>query len=103
MGEAGFWDDPDAAAKVGAEHTRTQRRLDNFNKLQSDTEDLEGLAEIAEDDADLADELEEAIASVETRLLATRGAAAVHRRLRRGRRPRDRQRRRGRDGRPGLG
>jgi peptide chain release factor 2 len=70
MGEAGFWDDPDAAAKVGAEHTRTQRRLDNFNKLQSDAEDLAGLAEIAEDDADLADELEEAIASVETRLQA---------------------------------
>jgi peptide chain release factor 2 len=70
MGEAGFWDDPDAAAKVGAEHTRTQRRLDSFNKLQSDAEDLAGLAEIAEDDADLADELEEAIASVETRLLA---------------------------------
>jgi peptide chain release factor 2 len=70
MGEAGFWDDPDAAAKVGAEHTRTQRRLDSFNKLQSDAGDLAGLAEIAEDDADLADELEEAIASVETRLLA---------------------------------
>jgi peptide chain release factor 2 len=70
MGEAGFWDDPDAAAKVGAEHTRTQRRLDAFNKLQSDAEDLAGIAEIAEDDADLADELEEAIASVELRLLA---------------------------------
>jgi len=70
MGEAGFWDDPDAAAKVGAEHTRTQRRLDAFNKLQADAEDLAGLAEIAEDDADLADELEEAIASVESRLLA---------------------------------
>jgi peptide chain release factor 2 len=70
MGEAGFWDDPVAAAKVGAEHTRTQRRLDAFTKLQSDAEDLAGLAEIAEDDADLADELEEAIASVEARLLA---------------------------------
>ncbi len=68
MGAAGFWDDPDAAAKVGAEHTRTQRQLDAFTKLQSDADDLEGLAEIAEDDEDLAAELEEAIASVETRL-----------------------------------
>ena len=46
MGAAGFWDDPDAAAKVGAEHTRTQRRLDAFTKLQADAEDLEGLAEM---------------------------------------------------------
>ena len=68
MGAPGFWDDPEAAAKVGAEHTRTQRRLDAFTKLQSDAEDLEGLAEIAEEDADIAAELEEAIASVEVRL-----------------------------------
>ena len=68
MGAPGFWDDPEAAAKVGAEHTRTQRRLETFTKLQADAEDLDQLAEIAEDDADLADELEEAIASVEARL-----------------------------------
>ena len=68
MGAPGFWDDPEAAAKVGAEHTRTQRRLETFTKLQADAEDLDQLAEIAEDDADLADELEEAIASVESRL-----------------------------------
>ena len=47
MGAAGFWDNPDAAAKVGAEHTRTQRRLDGFTKLQADAEDLESLAEMA--------------------------------------------------------
>ena len=68
MGAPGFWDDPEAAAKVGAEHTRTQRRLEAFSKLHSDADDLEGLAEIAEDDEDLAAELEEAIASVEARL-----------------------------------
>ena len=68
MGAAGFWDDPDAAAKVGAEHTRTQRRLDAFTKLQSDAEDLAELAEIAEEDPELAGDLEEAIASVEARL-----------------------------------
>jgi peptide chain release factor 2 len=70
MGAAGFWDDPDAAAKVGAEHTRTQRRLDTFTKLQSDAEDLEGLAELADEDPEIAAEFDEAIGSVEVRLQA---------------------------------
>ncbi len=68
MGAPGFWDDPESAAKVGAEHTRLQRRLDAFTKLQADGEDLEGLAELAEEDPDIASEFEDAIASVETRL-----------------------------------
>lgn len=68
MGAAGFWDDPAHAAKVGAEHTRTQRRLDAFTKLQADAEDLDGLAELAEEDEEIAAELESAIASVEMRL-----------------------------------
>jgi peptide chain release factor 2 len=68
MGAPGFWDDPESAAKVGAEHTRLQRRLDAFTKLQADGEDLEGLAELADEDPDIAAELEEAIASVEARL-----------------------------------
>jgi peptide chain release factor 2 len=68
MGAPGFWDDPDTAAKTGAEHTRTQRKLDAFTKLQSDAEDLEGLVELTEEDPDLASELEEAFASVEARL-----------------------------------
>ena len=36
MGAPGFWDDPESAAKVGAEHTRIQRRLDHFTKLEAD-------------------------------------------------------------------
>ncbi|RKQ91240.1 peptide chain release factor 2 (bRF-2) [Solirubrobacter pauli] len=68
MGATGFWDAPDHAAKVSAEHTRTQRRLEAFTKLQADAEDLEGLAELAEEDAEIAAELEGAIASVEARL-----------------------------------
>jgi peptide chain release factor 2 len=68
MGAPGFWDEPDTAARTGAEHTRTQRRLDAFTRLHADAEDLEGLVEIAGEDADLADELEEAFASVEERL-----------------------------------
>ena len=68
MGAPGFWDDPESAAKVGAEHTRLQRRLDGFTRLQADADDLEGLVELAEEDESLAGELEEAIASVEARL-----------------------------------
>jgi peptide chain release factor 2 len=68
MGAPGFWDDPEEAAKVGAEHTRLQRRLDAFTRLQADAADLDGLAELAEEDPDIASELEGAIASVETRL-----------------------------------
>jgi peptide chain release factor 2 len=68
MGEPGFWDDPEAAGRLGAEHARLQRRVGTFERLSSDADDLEGLAELADEDPDLAGELEEAIASVETRL-----------------------------------
>src|SRR4051795_10477528 len=68
MGTSGFWDDPENAAKVSAEHTRTQRRLDAFTKLQSDAGDLAELAEMADEDASMAGDLEDAIAPVESRL-----------------------------------
>ena len=68
MGETGFWDDPETAAKVNAEHARTTRRLTTFEGLQRDVDDLEGLLELAEEDPDIAGELEETLASVESRL-----------------------------------
>jgi peptide chain release factor 2 len=68
MGEPGFWDDPETAGRTGAEHARLQRRVSTFERLQADADDLEGLAELAEEDEELAGELEEAIASVESRL-----------------------------------
>jgi peptide chain release factor 2 len=68
MGEPGFWDDQATAAKVGAEHRKTSSTVEAFERLTADTEDLEGLVELAAEDPDLADELEEAFASVEERL-----------------------------------
>jgi hypothetical protein len=47
MGEEGFWDDSEKAAEVSAEHSRASRRLETFNALESDVEDLDGLAEMA--------------------------------------------------------
>src|SRR5205085_5623130 len=68
MGEPGFWDDQDRAAKVSAEHSRTQRKLDAYRRLESDVDDLEALEELAAEDPSMADELREQYASVAERL-----------------------------------
>jgi peptide chain release factor 2 len=68
MGQAGFWDDQEHAAKVSAEHARATRKLTEFRALESDVEDLEPLGELAEDDEEMAVELEEQLVSVQRRL-----------------------------------
>jgi peptide chain release factor 2 len=70
MGAPGFWDDQERAARVSAEHARANRKLEEFERLQADAEDLGGLAELAEADPDLAREFDEQIESVERRLAA---------------------------------
>jgi peptide chain release factor 2 len=68
MQEPGFWDDQERAAKVTAEHARTQRRLESYRKLESDIDDLETLEELAAEDESIAQELDEQRSSVESRL-----------------------------------
>jgi peptide chain release factor 2 len=70
MGAPGFWDRQDRAAQVSAEHARTSRKLESFNVLRADAEDLEALAEMAEEDPSMAGELEDSVRSVESRLEA---------------------------------
>jgi peptide chain release factor 2 len=70
MGAPGFWDNQEQAAKISAEHARASRKLDVFRSLEADIEDLDALAEMAQEDASLDRELEEQVASVETRLAA---------------------------------
>jgi peptide chain release factor 2 len=70
MGAPGFWDDADAAALLGAEHSRVTRRLEEFTALQSDVEDLDGLVEMAAEDVSLGAEIDELLASAEERLAA---------------------------------
>jgi peptide chain release factor 2 len=70
MSAPGFWDDQEAAAKVSAEHSRAGRRLEEFRALQTEVEDLESLAEMAEDDDEIAGEIEGQLAPVERRLAA---------------------------------
>ena len=70
MEAPGFWDDSERAGKVSAEHARVSRRLEMFRALERDVEDLEGLAELAQEDESLEGEVEEHIASAEARLAA---------------------------------
>ena len=70
MGAPGFWDDQEGAAQVSAEHSRTARKLETFRALRGDVDDLADLAELAEEDPDLAGELDAQLASVEERLEA---------------------------------
>ncbi len=70
MGEPGFWDDPERAGGVGGEHARATRRLETFNALAADVDDLAALAELTADDEALAAELSEQLAGVEDRLAA---------------------------------
>ena len=68
MGAPGFWDDQERAAATSAEHARLTRRLETYRGLASDVDDLEPLAEMADEDPELAVELEEQIASAQQRL-----------------------------------
>jgi peptide chain release factor 2 len=68
MQAPGFWDDQQTAAQVSAEHARTTRRLERWRGLRSDVEDLDALAEMAEEDDTVAAEVAAQMTAVEGRL-----------------------------------
>jgi peptide chain release factor 2 len=68
MGAAGFWDDSERAAAVSGEHSRASKRLESFRALEQDVEDLDGLVAMADEEESLQGEVDEQIASVESRL-----------------------------------
>src|SRR6516225_7330067 len=68
MGAEGFWEDSERAAAVSGEHSRAARRLQEWRALARDVEDLEVLVQMAAEESSLQGEVEEQIASVESRL-----------------------------------
>ncbi len=68
MGAPGFWDDQERAARTSAEHARAARKLETWQRLAADVDDLAGLVELSGDDPGLAEEVEEHFADVERRL-----------------------------------
>jgi peptide chain release factor 2 len=70
MQRPGFWDDQEAAASVSAKHARAQRRLQSFRELEAEVGDLGDLVEMAEDDPEIAGELDSQLAGIEKKLAA---------------------------------
>jgi peptide chain release factor 2 len=68
MSAPGFWENQEAAAKVSADHARASKRLEQFRSLEADVDDLDSLVEMAAEDAEIATELTEQLASIESRL-----------------------------------
>jgi peptide chain release factor 2 len=68
MGAPGFWDDSERAAAVSGEHARTSKRLEQFDELKGDVEDLDALVEMAQEEDSLQAEVDEQVVSVEERL-----------------------------------
>jgi peptide chain release factor 2 len=68
MGQPGFWDDQEAAARTSAAHARAQRKLSTFRELEAEVDDLGELAELAAEDEEMAGELAAQLPAVERRL-----------------------------------
>ena len=48
LGKPGFWDEPEHAAKVSAEHARLSRRVDRYDRLTREYDDARELLEMDE-------------------------------------------------------
>jgi peptide chain release factor 2 len=68
MQAPGFWDDQEAATRISSEHASVSRRLQGFRELERDVGDLDTLEEMASEDESIAAELDEQLASIESRL-----------------------------------
>ena len=65
MGEPGFWDDQNEAARISTEHSRTTRKLERYERLNQEYEDTRELLSLGED---LGDELGESLEALEREL-----------------------------------
>jgi peptide chain release factor 2 len=65
LSDPGFWDDQQRAATVSAEHARLAKRLERYERLNSDYSDAKELADL---DPELADDVRESLAPLRSEL-----------------------------------
>jgi len=66
MGAPGFWDDQAAAARISTEHSRATRKLERYERLQHEHDDVTELLALGEDE--LGDEVSEIVELLESEL-----------------------------------
>jgi peptide chain release factor 2 len=66
MGAPGFWDDQAAAARISTEHSRATRKLERYERLQHEHDDVTELLALGEDE--LGHEVSEIVESLEGEL-----------------------------------
>jgi peptide chain release factor 2 len=67
MGAPGLWDDQARAARLSSEHARLTRRLERYDRLASEADDLRELAGLLVEDGEL-DEVETSVAALKREL-----------------------------------
>ena len=65
MGEPGFWDDQQAAARISTDHSRLSKRLERYRRL---TREYEDAAELLAMDGEMADEIAASIVPLQREL-----------------------------------
>lgn len=68
MSAPDFWDDTERARKIIAEVNLAKKQLETFQSLEQQQEELEMMVELAENDADFQQELEEELPQFEEQL-----------------------------------
>ena len=66
MGAPGFWDDQASAARISTEHSRVTRKLERYERLQREHDDVTELLGLGEDE--LGEEITEIVESLEREL-----------------------------------
>ena len=66
MGAPGFWDDQRKAAALSAEHARLSKRVERYDGLASEVDDLEELLSISSDEE--LDELDDSVSALRRQL-----------------------------------
>ena len=81
MGQPGFWDEQQRAARISTEHSRLTKRLDRYTRLRGEYDDARELLEM---DGELGAEIGEVTGAAAARARASPGGGALQRRVRRG-------------------